>query len=158
MEDEYFVADIKKFGNDLKCPDCGRGMRLLKGKFGWFYACVRYPWACKGSHSAHQETKEPMGFPADKETRIWRRKAHKVFDGYWKKWKIERERAYLQLRKVMNIPKEYAHISMFDIVQCQKVIDIFKNKRPGDLMSKKKKKMLLKRKEFSMKNTKIFKE
>ena len=105
------------------CGDCGSPMKLQKGPKGLYYVCIRYP-ECDGTHSAHTHTGLPMGIPANRETRAWRKKAHIAFDAYWVKRKLKRKEAYSLLSRTMNLPKELAHISMFDIEQCKQVIKL----------------------------------
>ena len=105
----------------LTCPGCGGLMYLKKGKHGKFYGCTNFP-ECREVHCAHQDTGEPMGIPADKETRQWRLKAHEVFDKLWRNGGWKRSEAYRWLAKVMGLDKKEAHIGMFDMAQCKKLI------------------------------------
>jgi ssDNA-binding Zn-finger/Zn-ribbon topoisomerase 1 len=52
---------------DLECGDCGRLLVLKLGRYGRFYGCQKYP-TCKGTVHA-DENGEPLGYPADRETR-----------------------------------------------------------------------------------------
>lgn len=111
----------------IKCGECGAPMRLIEGKYGKFYGCVRYP-VCKGVHSAHQNSGKPMGIPANRETIEWRKKAHAKFDPYVRQWFRNRREGYMFLQNVMGLPAKDAHISHFNIEQCQKLIKILDSK------------------------------
>jgi ssDNA-binding Zn-finger/Zn-ribbon topoisomerase 1 len=120
----------------LTCPDCGANLILREGKYGKFYGCVRYP-QCTGAHGIHQATGEPLGIPANQETRKMRIAAHEAFDKLWKStlWKgilkkVEgnrRKQVYEWLRKQMGLTENECHIGNFNIEQCKEVIRICKN-------------------------------
>lgn len=114
-------------GTELKhpCPDCGGKMVLRRSKYGLFYGCVKYP-ECKAAHGAHTNTGQPLGKPADKETKEWRIKAHSSFDSLWKKGDMKRKDAYRWLREQLQIEASSCHIGMFDIDQCKQTIDAVK--------------------------------
>lgn len=107
---------------DLKCGECSSDMILRNSKHGIFYGCSRYP-DCKGTHGAHPDG-SPLGVPADKETKEWRMKTHKVFDPLWKdrKYGYSRKDAYELLQRLTGLPPEDCHISRFDISTCKRVI------------------------------------
>lgn len=114
---------------EIRCGEtgCGSPMRLIEGKYGKFYGCVRYP-VCSGVHSAHQNSGKPMGIPANRETIEWRKKAHAKFDPYVKQWFRNRREGYAFLQNVMGLSAKDAHISKFNIEQCQKLIEILDRK------------------------------
>ena len=57
--------------------------------------------------------------------RIWRRKAHEVFDLLWERHIFQsRSQAYLWLSQVLEVPLEKCHMKMFNVEQCKKVIKI----------------------------------
>ena len=111
---------------EVKCPECGAPMRLrMTQKFRYgdgrprrFWSCTRYP-ACKGIHGAHPNG-EPLGIPADAETKRWRVKAHAVFDQI----DMPRKERYLHLQRLMGLSKDEAHIGRFDIEQCKRLIQL----------------------------------
>ena len=120
---------------ELSCPDCGSPMKLRSGKHSLFYGCTRWP-KCNGSHGAHSTGNpnrigKPLGKPADANTRVYRRDAHKVFDKYWRDKKMSRSAAYRWLAKRMGIVGnknqlnlKKCHIGMFTLAQCKQVIKI----------------------------------
>lgn len=106
----------------LPCPDCGAHLTLRGGRYGWFLGCTRYP-DCKGTHCVHQDTKLPMGIPADKATRMARQAAHIAFDALWSSTVPgSRRDAYRWMREEMGLTKKDAHIGRFTIEQCQKLV------------------------------------
>lgn len=115
---------------DLRCGDCGDTMELRRAAFGWFYGCVNYP-VCKGIVSAHQETKEPMGTPANAETRLARIRAHAAFDTLWRGGPLTRKEAYRWLRKVMQKSYEDGHIGHFTLTECEALIEAVKKLKDG---------------------------
>lgn len=67
--------------------------------------------------------------PADERTRDARKSAHAVFDPLWRR-KIKfasRNKAYKWLAAVMGVPAGRAHIGMFDLEQCRRLISIIKS-------------------------------
>jgi ssDNA-binding Zn-finger/Zn-ribbon topoisomerase 1 len=115
---------------DLICPECGAMMILREtrkfthkdGSPRKFYGCSRWP-NCKGIHGAHPNG-EPLGIPADKETKQWRMKAHDAFDGLWKKGNMTRNEAYDYLAGRMALSADDCHIGRFDKNQCMEAIKI----------------------------------
>lgn len=121
---------MKRIGAILKksCPLCKSDMILRDSKFGLFYGCVNYP-DCKSTHGAHKNPRmdnygEPFGIPADEETKKKRMEAHDLFDRLWKKKLYTRKKSYELLQEMMNLSAEEAHISRFNIEQCEKLIGL----------------------------------
>lgn len=114
----------------LPCPECEGRLVLLLSKYGFFYGCINYPY-CRATHEAHRNGK-PMGEPADKTTRYWRVKAHRVFDQLYQGSNplMTRDEAYAYLERLMKLPEEKAHISNFDVAQCQDLIDLLNFDEP----------------------------
>lgn len=109
----------------LVCPDCGSDMELTEsphpypdGRSRLVYRCVKAP-RCRGQHGAHSDG-TPLGTPANRQTRLLRRRAHLYFDTFWKMRRLTRTDAYALLSKVMDMPN--AHIGSFDACQCQTAI------------------------------------
>lgn len=127
---EMLDQQYPRQSRDLRCPDCGAPLVLKDGKYGIFYGCSMWNTTrCGGVHNCHRDTAEPMGFPADAETRKARKMAHSSFDTLWKldtpgTSKIPRREAYRMLSEAMNIPSEKTHIAMFTKDQCEEVIRI----------------------------------
>lgn len=108
----------------LPCPECDGQLALRLSRYGLFYGCTNYP-ACRATHGAHPDGK-PLGIPANKETRDWRIKAHKIFDTLFEGETavMNREEAYIFMQRLMNLSEEEAHIGKFGIEQCKKLIDL----------------------------------
>jgi hypothetical protein len=90
-------------------------------------------WACRpcdawvGTHKNSPEHK-PLGRLANAELRKAKMAAHAVFDPLWKSGRMSRKEAYSMLSEKMSIPKDQAHIGMFDVDQCKAVVNIFSPK------------------------------
>lgn len=110
--------------HDLDCPDCGAMLVLVEFRGKPLYKCIRAnQTACQGTHGAHIDG-APMGVPAHWTVRAKRRKAHSVFDLLWNgpESKMSRGAAYRWLQGAMNMTEHDAHISRFDIAQCERVL------------------------------------
>lgn len=107
----------------LTCPSCGASMALRRSKFGLFYGCESYP-DCTETHGAHQHSGEPLGVPADRETRQWRMKAHAMFDRLWQEGHMSRKNAYRFMRREMDMQAEDAHIARMSIEECRRLYGI----------------------------------
>ena len=108
----------------LDCPECEGKLVLRLSKYGLFYGCNNYP-TCKAAHGAHPDGK-PLGIPADRETKLWRIKAHQALDPLFEGETpiMSREEAYEYLQNLMNLTEEQAHIGKFDVEQCKELIDL----------------------------------
>ena len=120
----------------MKCPYCNSEANLVSGH-------EIYPhrpdladlkvWACRpcdawvGTHKNSPEHK-PLGRLANAELRKAKMAAHAVFDPLWKSGRMSRREAYSMLSERMSIPKDQAHIGMFDVDQCKAVVDAFSPK------------------------------
>lgn len=104
----------------IDCPECGAPMRLRESKRlkKTFFGCSRWP-LCDGTHGAHPNG-EPLGIPANAETKAARTRAHHAFE------KVEsiagRKAAYKWLATVLKIERKDAHIGMFDLAMCERTI------------------------------------
>ncbi len=109
------------------CPSCNVLMVFRQSRYGAFYGCPNYP-ECDMAHGANQKTGQPLGTPADKETRQWRVKAHKVFDKLWTTNLMTRKDAYDFMHEAFALNSEDAHIAKFDSKQCAYLCAISKLK------------------------------
>lgn len=108
------------------CPDCGAemvlrettGFRCAGGQVRKFFGCSRWP-ECLAIHRATDEGL-PLGIPANRETRVARHRAHRVFDAAWQAREMVRSDAYLWLSHITGIPDP--HMAMLDLGQCEAVI------------------------------------
>jgi len=105
----------------LDCPECDGKMFLRQSKHGPFYGCENFP-TCRAAHGAHPNG-EPLGVPANAETKKWRIRAHDGFDHIWKHGEVRRNDAYSALAQYMSISRDECHIGSFDIEQCEEVLN-----------------------------------
>lgn len=132
------MKNLKAICNAEICPYCEGIPVLLKyGKlnypykqdFGSIFVCV----PCQAWVGCHKGTETPLGRLANKELRDAKQVAHSFFDGLWKR-KISkgytkedaRSAAYKWLAKQLGTLEMYTHIGMFDIDQCNKVVEVCK--------------------------------
>ncbi|MCL2220985.1 MAG: DUF3268 family zinc-finger domain-containing protein [Oscillospiraceae bacterium] len=110
----------------VECPYCGKSARLIDSKeiYGKSYGMAYICHPCDAYVGTHMNTNKPLGRLANRELRLWRRKAHDSFDPLWKtgRFKGRRKSAYKWLSRKMKIPEEKTHIAMFDVDQCKQVI------------------------------------
>ena len=108
------------------CGECGSVMVLREGCYGKFYGCSIA--RCDGTHSAHPSGK-PLGIPANKELRLLRVEAHKVFDEWCILNKMSRSDGYKALQGAMGLSSKEAHFGRFDKEQCLKFLKIKKTNK-----------------------------
>jgi hypothetical protein len=92
-----------------------------------FWRCV----PCKAWVGCHLGSDRPLGRLANEELRNWKRAAHDAFDPLWrtvgnnkKRQREAKSRAYAALARELGIPREEAHIGMFDIDLCRRTVAI----------------------------------
>lgn len=108
-------------GKKITCAECGAPMTLRDSQYGRFYGCTRFP-DCRGTHGAHQTTGQPLGTPANKQTKRARIRAHAAFDVIWQQGYMPHTAAYRWLRKQLGLQKAECHIGLFDIAKCERVV------------------------------------
>ena len=111
------------------CPYCGGASELIDSaeiyngvSYGKAYICRQ----CNAYVGCYNFTKKSLGRLANQELREAKHKAHHYFDQLWKRRIMKRPVAYAFLSVMMGTPKDYTHIGMFDIEQCNYVIKISK--------------------------------
>jgi hypothetical protein len=108
------------------CPYCGEKADLVDSKevYGKSYGLIWLCRPCDAYVGTHRNSADhmPLGNLANKELREARKEAHKVFDRLWKQEGATRNQAYSVLAALLNIPKKKAHIGMFSLHQCQKLM------------------------------------
>lgn len=134
LRDERIGLGFPHERHDLKCPECGAGMKLRTSKHGLFYGCEAYP-ACKCTHGAHNDG-SPLGTPGNRETRKARIYAHRIFDRLWKakvgeKPHMSRHQAYAWMRKTMGLSDSEGHLGSFTTEQCNMLVAHVLKKYPG---------------------------
>lgn len=128
-----------------KCPYCGATAKLVGGEVIYphredlyhlrFWECA----PCDARVGVHRGTVTPLGRLANAELRTAKQMAHAAFDPLWKNWRDAypeisrgpralrakqkaRSRAYEWMADAMGLKQEDAHIGMFDVEQCQRLI------------------------------------
>lgn len=115
------------------CPYCDEpsifvdSSEVYSKSYGMIYLCR----PCQAWVGVHQGTTTPLGRLANAVLRRAKQAAHAVFDPLWKnKMKqgftksAARGKGYKWLAEQLQIEAKDCHIGMFDVEQCQKVIDI----------------------------------
>ena len=107
--------------------------------YGMVYLCR----PCQAWVGVHKGTDKALGRTANAELRHWKKQAHGVFDGLWRRkamhalakkeyadpeksavWSRSRNAAYAWLSEKTAIPPSECHIGMMDIDQCKLVIGV----------------------------------
>ena len=121
---------------EVFCPYCGKRAEFVDSaevyhgrSYGMIYLCR----PCDAYVGCHGNGKgdSPKGRLANAELRRWKIAAHNAFDPLWKfgPFRGRRNAAYAWLAEQMGLPKEKTHIGMFDVAECQQVIQICKNRK-----------------------------
>lgn len=117
---------------EVICPYCGNTAEFTDSAeiyhghgYGMIYLCR----PCDAYVGTHKGTDKPLGRLANAELRRWKIAAHGAFDPLWKGGEFRRNEAYRWLAGKMGLPKERTHIGMFDVPQCQKVIQIINERK-----------------------------
>ena len=102
--------------------------------YGMIYLCE----PCNAWVGVHKGTDQALGRVANKKLREAKQRAHYYFDKISKTGLINkiwpeyipnisnRNKAYLWLSKMLKIDREYCHIGMMDLQQCNRVIEVSK--------------------------------
>lgn len=120
---------------EVICPYCGKRAEFVDSavvyhgrSYGMIYLCR----PCDAYVGCHGNGKgdSPKGRLANAELRRWKIAAHDAFDPLWKygPFRGRRNSAYAWLAEQMGLPKEKTHIGMFDVAECQQVIQICKER------------------------------
>lgn len=121
---------------EVFCPYCGKCAEFVDSaevyhgrSYGMIYLCR----PCDAYVGCHGNGKgdSPKGRLANAELRRWKIAAHNAFDPLWKfgPFRGRRSSAYAWLAEQMGLPKEKTHIGMFDVAECQQVIQICTNRK-----------------------------
>jgi hypothetical protein len=117
------------------CPYCQGKTAFVDSSYiyGISYGMVYICKPCKAYVGVHKGTSKALGRLANKELRNAKKDAHSVFDQLWAikvsagySKSESRAKAYKWLSDEMGIPSEKTHIGMFDVEQCNKVVDLCK--------------------------------
>lgn len=124
----------KKIKERVICPYCKVEAVLIDNSevYARSYGPIWMCCLCGSYVGVHKNTTRPLGRLANKELRIWKQKAHEMFDPLWQK-KMEitgcsrseaRGKAYAWLSKELLIDSKECHIGMFDVSECKRVVDL----------------------------------
>lgn len=119
------------------CPYCDRPSELLRNStqlYGRDFGPVWICWTCRAWVGCHRDSKRfaPLGRLANAELRTAKIRAHDAFDPIWR-YLVERHgyskgfarhKAYEWLAERMGLTIETAHIGMFDVAQCDRVVEV----------------------------------
>ena len=105
----------------INCPVHGKPMMMCNTKYGPRFDCIEThcDWMCWGG-----QTSTPCNGPI----RDARQNAHCIFDNLWKSGKMGRNAAYKWLCEAMDMSREECHIGMFDVDECNRVVEVSKEK------------------------------
>ena len=115
------------------CPKCEKEAPWVenKEKYGKNYGKSFMCYFCKQCDTyvgCHNNTKEPLGTMADRDTLKWRQQAHASIDPLWKNRGYERKEVYRKLKEWFG---EEIHIGSAGIKRCRDIInaipEIFKS-------------------------------
>lgn len=97
---------------------------VKRGDWPWCYYCID----CRAGVGCHPNTTFPLGTMADKETRLYRLKAHNEFDKLWagEDRFMTRTKAYQWLAEQLNIGFEDCHMGQLSLDQLRTTIDLVK--------------------------------
>lgn len=109
----------------VTCPYCDGPAVLVDSAevYGRSYGKMWLCRPCKAYVGVHKGTDKPLGTLANAELREWRKRAHAAFDLLWKSRRMSRGKAYRKLMQIVGVCHENAHIGMFNIEQCKKLIE-----------------------------------
>ena len=115
------------------CPYCnGRSeIRTLesvtgnKEAKGYAFVCKNYP-SCDSYVKMNNQTGRPLGTMANKQLRSLRIEAHIQLYRLYADGSMSRDEAYEWMAAVLNIPRQDAHIGLFQEYYCRKVIALAK--------------------------------
>ena len=119
-----------------RCPYCDRQSVLVSGAKLYphrrdlvhkqFYECE----PCAAYVGCHPDSAKPMGRLANAELRAAKQRAHAAFDPLWKSGERSRIQAYAWLAEQLGIARQNCHIGMFDVHQCEQVVELCKHGIP----------------------------
>lgn len=119
------------------CPYCNLDAHLVSGDTIYphrpdlhhlhFWHCA----PCGAYVGCHRGTERPLGGLANVELRLAKQQAHAAFDPLWKfhTWTdgyqtMTRDAAYEWLADQLGMSRADCHVGMFDVEQCQRVVEI----------------------------------
>lgn len=118
----------------VQCDYCGRPAELVDSSLIYGRSYGHKVWLCRYCMAyvgCHKGTNKPLGRLANAELREWKKRAHDAFDPIWQvgRFRDDRKAAYAWMAKAMGKTKDTAHIGMFDVADCKRLIQIIKAQR-----------------------------
>ena len=106
------------------CPYCGKPTIYVDSSiiYGTSYGTIYLCEDCEAFVGVHKGTDKALGRVAKRELRQLKREAHKYFDLIWQLKYMTRYDAYGWLSNLLDLPREYTHIGMFQESTCETVI------------------------------------
>jgi hypothetical protein len=118
----------------ITCPYCQQPAMLVDGSVIYPHRsdlATKHFWYCADDEAwvgCHRDTTKPLGRLADAELRQAKQDAHVAFDQLWRATtpagSFDRSGAYAWLAQELGIRREDCHIGMFDVAQCQRVVEV----------------------------------
>lgn len=141
LHQNYYVSMARKYFPD-GCNICNSKRVILTdssviyGKsYGNIYLCLNcgaYVGVHEVAKNPHGEINAPKGTLGDRELRELRKIAHGLFDPIWKRKILSRGGAYKMLMRILDIPKERAHIAMLTKEELNKLILELRNREKNE--------------------------
>lgn len=126
------MLEIDCHFNMVICPYCQIETEWVENKeiYGRNYGKSYMIYLCRtcGAYiGCHNNTKDPLGTPANAELRLLRRTCHERFDSLWLSGSMSRRDAYKLLSKIMNKELNDSHFGMFTEEECIQFLSSFNN-------------------------------
>lgn len=109
----------------VNCPYCGDPARFMTSTefYGRNYGSNLYVCEpCDARVGTHGKGKTPLGTLANGQLRNLRMMCHAKIDPAWRKGKMKRRAVYSRLARKMGLSSKEAHIGLFNIVQCRRLL------------------------------------
>lgn len=120
----------------VKCDYCGSPAQLVGGAAIYPHRPDLYQrqfWRCApcdayvGCHEASDAV--PYGRLANAQLRVAKQAAHAAFDPIWREGGMKRTHAYAWLAQTLGMSRRQCHIALFDVGDCERVIDVCRQRR-----------------------------
>ena len=110
---------------EVECPYCGNLATYMTSFefYGKRYSSNLYGCEpCDARVGTHGKGKRPLGTLADGQLRNLRKMCHAKIDPAWKKGGVRRRAVYSRLARKMGLPSKEAHIGLFNVDQCRRLL------------------------------------
>lgn len=113
-----------------QCPKCKQQVEIITemrlynrvhdgSKYIGCYECNLYV-------KLDKRTGKPLGYMADRKTRLARKEAHKYLDKVWRDGILTRDEAYQYLRDNLHKSRSEGHIAKLNKTECDILIKVLK--------------------------------